>query len=112
MSSVNEKTMRIRDLNDTFRRTLTGGRLLITVGVSAMGPAHVAALLDKLREFEQFDEANDPYGEHDFGALDHDDKTFLWKIDYYAPSLDSASADPTDPLQTVRVLTLMLAQEY
>ena len=79
MSCINEKTIRIRDLNDSLRRTLTGGRISVTAGVNAMGLAHVAALITKLREFDQFDEGNDPHGEHDFGALHHDGKKFFWK---------------------------------
>jgi hypothetical protein len=36
----------------------------------------------------------------------------LTKIDNYDPTLSGGSEDPSDPAQTVRVLTLMLADEY
>ena len=50
--------------------------------------------------------------EHDFGAFEDEGDRFFWKIDYYDLTLTVGSADPADPAQTARVLTLMLADEY
>jgi hypothetical protein len=108
----NEKTLRIRALNDALRTTLKGGKIMLTAGVSALGPPHVTGLIDELRKYARFDEGDDPYGEHDFGAFDHEGQQFFWKIDYYDLSLSSHSEDASDPAKTVRVLTLMLAGEY
>ena len=36
----------------------------------------------------------------------------FFKIDYFDPTMTSASADPADPTATVRVVTIMLADEY
>ena len=113
MISENDETAtRIRELNDTLRRTLKGGRIMMTRGVAALGPIAIAQLIDRLRNYDLFDEGNDPYAEHDFGAFEHDGNKLFWKIDYYDPSLNFGSEDPADPLRTARVLTLMLAQEY
>lgn len=113
MTSEDEQTAtRIRELNDTLRRTLKGGRIMMTRGVEALGPIAIAQLIDRLRTYDQFDEGNDPYTEHDFGAFEHDGSKLFWKIDYYDPSLNFGSEDPADPSRTARVLTLMLAQEY
>ena len=47
------------------------------------------------------------------GALrHHDGQKIFWKIDYYDTTLTKGSEDPSDPKQTVRVLTIMLASEY
>lgn len=50
--------------------------------------------------------------ERDFAAI-----TFLglkvWaKIDYYAPGLEFGSDDPADPAKTVRVMTILLPEDY
>lgn len=66
-----------------------------------------------MREFSEFSEDNDPYGEHDFGAFDIEGAgKIFWKIDYYNRTMDGGSDDPDDPGKTTRVLTIMLASEY
>ncbi|WP_347339793.1 DUF3768 domain-containing protein [Bradyrhizobium rifense] len=55
---------------------------------------------------------HDPYSEHDFGSVSVDGTNLFWKIDYYDLSLQYGSNDPSDPAQTARVLTIMLAEEY
>jgi hypothetical protein len=101
---------RVRALNDTFRQSLKGGRLVATCGVA--GRPDLNQLIERVRAFSQFTEDNDPHGEHDFGAFLHDGDCFYWKIDYYDPSMVAASPDPADEAQTLRVLTIMLAQDY
>ena len=68
---------------------------------------------EKVEKFDAFTEGNDPHGEHDFGSfVQSDGVKIFWKIDYYAPGLEYGSEHPEDPSQTVRVLTIMLAEEY
>jgi hypothetical protein len=106
------QTAEIRRLNDEFRRTLRGGRIFVTGGVSALSQGRVDTLIWRVSEFNVFDESNDPYGEHDFGSFDDGGEKFFWKIDYFDPSMSAGSPDPSDPKQTCRVLTLMFASEY
>jgi Protein of unknown function (DUF3768) len=89
-----------------------GGRIMIMRGVEALGPVIVGQLIHCLQTYDHFDEGDDPYGEHDFGAFDHKGSEFFWKIDYYDLGLTFGSEDPSDPAKTTRVLTLMLAEEY
>ena len=106
-------TRRIAELNDAFRLCFPpNGRRYITDGIFAFSSADRDAILQKVRTFDSFTEDNDPHGEHDFGAFEHDGERIFWKIDYYAPDMEHGSENPADPQQTVRVLTIMLASEY
>ena len=102
----------IAALNDRFRRTFTGGKVVLTSGIASMSEEQVRAILRALRTFEEFEPGDDPYGEHDFGALSVNGHRVFWKIDYYDAELSGGSEDPSDPAVTTRVLTIMLAEEY
>lgn len=103
-------TEKIRILNDGFRRTLCGGKVVATQGVSAM--PDMFEVMQKVRGFSDFDKSNDPHHEHDFGAFKHDGHQIFFKIDYYDLDMSMGSPDPSDPSVTTRVLTVMLAEEY
>lgn len=77
-----------------------------------MGPPFSTAAIAAVKSFTSFSTDNDPYHEHDFGSVQIADERVFWKIDYFDQTLDFGSNDPTDPAQTTRVLTIMLAEEY
>ena len=107
------KTEAIRSLNDQLRQNLrVGSGAVITTGVAALGDEVVARIFRTIAVYDEFCNANDPYEEHDFGALDVDGHTIFFKIDYYDPTLTCHSSDPADPTVTHRVITIMLAEEY
>lgn len=103
---------RIRKLNDTFRRTFDGGRVVTTEGVDALNATLKAAVLRQVRNFDRFDHGNDPREEHDFGNFEIAGERFFFKIDYYDPEMEGGSEDPADPAKTTRVLTVMKAEEH
>ena len=105
-------TNKIAELNDGFRTTGLGGRILVTRGIADLAQDVQAAIVQKVREFDSFTEDNEPYGEHDFGSFEHDGMKMFWKIDYYDAALEYGSEAPSDPEQTKRVLTIMLAGDY
>ena len=86
--------------------------LVITPGVKALikmgGPNAPMEVLDMtelgklIREFDEFSEDNDPWGEHDFGAIEFRGQKLFWKIDDY-------SGQP-EPYRYV--MTVMVADEY
>ena len=105
-------TNRIRELNDAFRTTLKGGRVMVTSGVAELSDALKSKVLMQVANFQNFTPANDPHGEHDFGSVMLVDQKFFWKIDYYDKEMEQGSEDPSDPEKTTRVLIIMLAEEY
>ena len=105
-------TDRIRMLNDQLRRHQTGGRAVMTPGIAALGSEAVHRLVQTIAVFDDFCTANDPHGEHDFGAFNFDGVEVFFKIDYFDKDLNFQSPDPADPTVTERVITLMLANEY
>lgn len=105
-------TEAIRALNDELRRNLPCGHAVLTTGIAALGPEAVARIVKTIAVYDDFCHANDPYDEHDFGALEVDGKTIFFKIDYYVKNLTYHSPDPADPSVTERVITVMLAEEY
>ncbi len=103
----------IRALNDQLRCHGRGnGRIVVTNGVQAEGEAFLRGAIQVMRDFDGFSDENDVYGEHDFGAFDLEGQKLFFKIDYYDPSFTQGSENPANPGKTVRVLTLMLANEY
>ena len=105
-------TAAIRRLNDAFRKTFTGGRVMMTAGVDAL-PSDVKAIaIRRVATFADFTAENDPHDEHDFGNFKLAGRKFFFKIDYFDAAMEFGSEDPADPAMTTRVLTIMLAEEY
>lgn len=101
---------KVRVLNDAARTTLTGCRVMFTQGVAAL--RCTVEVVAAVMGYTAFDDDNDPFGEHDFGSMQVAGQTVFWKFDYYDLSMTMHSPDPADPAVTVRVLTIMLAEEY
>lgn len=112
----------IARVNDWLRDNITApgaNRIVMTVGIAALigdvalfrGFRKRAELLRAVRDFDAFDHGIDPYGEHDMGFFEFEEMPCFWKIDYYNLDLSAGSEDPTDPFKTVRVLTIMRADE-
>ena len=87
-------------------------RMQASVDALCIGSEAVHRLVQTIATFDDFCTANDPHGEHDFGAFEFDGVEVFFKIDYFDKYLNSHSPDPADPALTERVITLMLAEEY
>lgn len=113
MTTTTNTAEAIAQLNDLARKAMgVACRLVQTSGISALPPAEQSAIREKVETFNDFSPDNNPHGERDFGAFEHEGKRIFWKVDYYDRTLTKGSENPADPRQTVRVLTVMLASEY
>lgn len=106
VSALDVQAASIAVVNDRFRES--GFGILLTQGVRAI--RNLEGLLGKVRMYNDFNEDNDPYGEHDFGSLRWEDEKVFWKIDYYDQDM-VYGAEPLNP-DCKRVMTVMLADEY
>lgn len=115
-------TQRIAELNDQLRSRIgiptfgksVPGTIMMTRGICSLPPEVQLEIWGAVNNFDIFTQANDPYGEHDFGKIDIcGARSVFWKIDTFSCSKCTyASNDPTDPDKSYRVLTIMLAEEY
>lgn len=125
MSPRLTRAERIARLNDRLRASVGTlvfedpdtpplGTVITTNGFRTLERDEIIEAYRKIRVFAAFTRENDPYSEHDFGAVTTECGTRLfWKIDYFADSsCRYGSEDPSDPKQSFRVLTIMLAEEY
>lgn len=101
-----ESSVKIASLNDEFRKARQG--FMVTPGVSVL--PNLAKVLSMVQDFNEFNEDNDPYGEHDFGSFEVFGEKLFWKIDYYDHNLELWNNPISSECR--RVLTVMLADEY
>lgn len=112
---IRKKNKLIAKLNDNLRKNIfdpnINGQIVLTSGVSSLPFAF--AIIEQVKNFNNFNEHNDPYGEHDFGEVLINNIKFFWKIDYYEnKEMQYGSEDPSDSEKTFRVLTIMKGDEY
>ena len=105
-------TEKIKQLNDILRKTFIGGQVMLTTGIRAKSSEDQAEILQKVRSFNEFTKANDPYAEHDYGRFSYNGEDIMFKIDYYNKTYDRMSDDPSNPDITNRIMIIMCADEY
>lgn len=102
----------ISDLNDRLRSKHEGGMVVLSRGLVALGSKMVGAALAATAEFTRFTPDNDPHGEHDCAVMEVLGHRIMFKIDTYADdTLTWGAEDRSDP-RAIRVMTVMLAEEY
>jgi hypothetical protein len=102
--------------NDQFRvnvinsPSITSGKCVLTASIAAQEPLVLAHILYAVKTFDDFNEDNDPYKEHDFGKITIRGLDVFWKIDYFKDEKMTEGTD--DPLTSYQVMTIMIASEY
>lgn len=105
-----------RELNDKFRTKgdQTLGRFTCTRSITALTGQGMIDIINAVKQFDDWSESNDPYGEHDFGAFEVNGESYIWKIDYmdniYQGGVDHSERNNTERCK--RVLTIMRSDEY
>ena len=94
-------------LNDQLRSTFKGGRVQMTCGVYELDERLRGRALSALARFDTFDVAS----EHESGVFIFAGYAFEWRIEYRDKDGSGVSPDPSDPEQTLRVLTLYAAAD-
>lgn len=103
----------IAQLNDRFRQgDHTLGHVYTTQLVKGLSSEEQQELFRLVRTFNDFNEDNDLWQEHDYGRIEFQGEQYLWKIDYFDNNLEYSSDAPGDPKVTTRFLTLMHSSEY
>lgn len=110
--ALDETVIKTRSLNDDLRIHRLGGRIVITSGISALGPSTVRDIISATTAFDGFTSENDPYDEHDCAVMTVSEIKIIWKIDYYDLSRRYHSPEPSNRNVTSRVMTIMRVEEY
>jgi Protein of unknown function (DUF3768) len=76
---MDQRTQRIRALNDQLRQNLATGVAVMTPGVAALGQEAAARIIKTIAVFDDFCHANDPHEEHDFGSFEAEGHTIFSK---------------------------------
>ena len=122
MNSDNiEYIRKVADLNDQLRKDMFTGNMLkkhnlknkiiLTPGIAGLNLIDKEKVFFSVKYYGNFTKNNNPWGEKDFGSFNFKKETFNWKIDYYDNDMKYHSPDKSDPDKTVRVLTIMKAEE-
>ena len=123
MNLQSKNATRIAELNDALRAALVyrvpapHGQIMMTRGVASLDDRTRGDLLNSVARFSDFNENNDPYGEHDFAKITIGEQTFFFKIAYYdraswKSGKEYGAEDPSNMNTSWRVMTIMKASEY
>ena len=116
---IDPRSAIIAKQNDAFRAMMPLGghktylgKTVTTAAVAAKGFDFMLNVQIAVAAFNDFNEDNDPHGDHTFGVVTVSGERVFWKIDLYDLNFEYGSEEPENPDKTRRVLTIMLPSDY
>jgi hypothetical protein len=109
---MDQRTHRIRELNNQFRKSIARGMYVMSPGISDLGEEAVDRIVKTVAALEVVYPTDHPHEEHALGTFEAEGRTMVFKIFYFDTDLEHQSPDPADPAATVRVMEVMLDHEY
>jgi hypothetical protein len=97
-----DKRAKIIELNDRLRSSFQGGRVQMTPSVYDLDARLRGRALAVMAKYNKFAEDSD----HDSGVFIFAGYSFEWHIEYRGSNGEGVSPDPSDAINTFRVLTL------
>ena len=82
---MSRDSQRIRELNDDLRQSLAYSprEATTTEGILNLGILAMYHIVKAVGNYDDFTKDNDPWEEHDFGQLNVNGQSIIWRIDYF-----------------------------
>lgn len=108
---VSDKTKKIAELNDKVRSTFNNGQILATKNFKALDDNTQSLAIEAIRKFTDFNESNDPHGEHDTAIVKVREikKAFKFSFSYFEKENAINRSMPEIEQITKRVMTIDVA---
>jgi hypothetical protein len=101
----------LKEENDSFRTTFfTSPFHKVVMTASLVDDPNREDVITAVREFKNFNDDNDPHGEHDCAIFEVKGTKYMFKIDYYDEGFH-VGMDPYEG-KVARLLTILRADEY
>lgn len=83
---MNNEHLKIQELNDSFRTSLSGGKVMITRGISLLPSEDGNNIVKQVQSFNSFNKNNDPMENTILGYLTLRETGFFGKLIIMIPS--------------------------
>ncbi len=101
----------IRSLNDAFRLSFTATELYCSPGIIAFSLHQQGQILERVRNYRNFNEENDPDKLHNRGSFDFEGQTILWEIYCTDQNQQNEASDPACLKLTRRHMMILIENE-
>lgn len=111
MTNEDTEAQQERQLNDTLRREMPHGSVIIRGGVKQVSNEQLVALTELIQNYDDFEPGQRAGDLHDSGTLIFEGEEIVWWIENYADSVTMETSDDVGHRIDRRVLVIMQACE-